>query len=174
MPGSPVDAALAKLASSGQPDHQRAAAGRRDPARRYRTRTSSRSTGDYLEEHRPVQLRHARTRSRPRRSRTTIGKALPWTIVLVGVTTVIAFIIGTLLGVFAGWRRGTAADTSVTLGATFFAAFPPFWLGLLLLYFLAFKYGWFPIKGGYDEGADTEPQPGVSRVTRSGTACCRR
>jgi len=54
----------------------------------------------------------------------TIGKALPWTLVLVGATTVFAFVVGTLLGVFAGWRRGKASDTSVTLGATFFAAFP--------------------------------------------------
>jgi peptide/nickel transport system permease protein len=83
----------------------------------------------------------------------TIGKALPWTLVLVGVTTIVAFAIGTLLGVYAGWRRGRVADSSVTLGATFFSGFPPFWLGLLLLYLLAFKYGWFPIKGGYEAGA---------------------
>jgi peptide/nickel transport system permease protein len=72
--------------------------------------------------------------------------------VLVGVTTILAFVIGTLLGVYAGWRRGRAADSSITLGATFFGAFPPFWLGLLLLYFFAFKFGWFPIKGGYSPG----------------------
>jgi peptide/nickel transport system permease protein len=41
----------------------------------------------------------------------------------------------------------------VTIGATFFGAFPPFWLGLLLLYFLAFRYNWFPIKGGYNPGS---------------------
>ena len=80
----------------------------------------------------------------------TIGQALPWTLVLVGVTTILAFIIGTLLGVYAGWRRGKAADTSVTLGATFFAAFPPFWLGLLLLYVFAFK-----LTGGRSRAAYT-------------------
>ena len=45
----------------------------------------------------------------------TIGKALPWTVVLVGATTVFAFVIGTLLGVYAGWHRARFADSSVTI-----------------------------------------------------------
>ena len=57
-----------------------------------------------------------------------------------------------MLGIYAGWRRGKTADSVVTMGATFFAAFPPFWLGLLLLYMFAFKYQFFAIKGGYTEG----------------------
>ena len=86
----------------------------------------------------------------------TIGKALPWTLVLVGAATIIAFTIGTLLGVFAGWRRGQPADTAVTVGATMFSSFPPFWLGLLLIYFLSFKLDWFAIKGSASasSGAD--------------------
>ena len=85
-----------------------------------------------------------------------------------------AFVIGTLLGVYAGWRRGTKADAAVTVGATLFAAFPPFWLGLLLLYVLAFKLNAFPIKGGYSAGPDARSSSLSFLATRSSTASCRR
>ena len=150
MPGSPVDAALGKLASSGVPITN---AQRRAVEIELGVPHTSWFTQywDYLKN--LVQFKFGRSYSFPSETVAhTISNALPWTLVLVGATTVFAFVVGTLLGVFAGWRRSTLADSSVTLGATFFAAFPPFWLGLLLLYFLAFKYGWFPIKGGYAEG----------------------
>jgi len=157
MPGSPVDAALGRLAQSGVPvtEAQRRAVEvqlgvpHTSPLTQY---------GEYWNS--IVHLRFGNSYSFPTETvAQTIGKALPWTLVLLGVTTVVAFVIGTLLGVYAGWRRGRVADSSVTLGATFFAGFPPFWLGMLLLYLLAFKYGWFPIKGGYEAGSTPSLSP---------------
>jgi peptide/nickel transport system permease protein len=151
MPGSPVDAALGKLASAGVPITN---AERQAVEIQLGVPNASLISqyGDYLRN--IATLRFGTSYSFPTQTvARTIGTALPWTLILVGVTTIVAFAVGTLLGVYAGWRRGRLADSTVTLGSTFFGAFPPFWLGLLLLYLLAFKLGWFPIKGGYSDGS---------------------
>ncbi len=150
MPGSPLDAALAKLAASGQQvtNAQRTAIEAQLGSPHGSTLSQY---WDYLRN--VAHLQFGRSFTDPTQTVAgSIGKALPWTLILVGVTTIFAFVIGTLLGVYAGWRRGRKADTTVTVGATLFAAFPPFWLGLILLYVFAYKLNWFAIKGGYSEG----------------------
>jgi peptide/nickel transport system permease protein len=78
-----------------------------------------------------------------------IAQALPWTIVLVGITHVAGFIIGTLLGAAAAWKRNGKFDAVVSLGSTFIGTLPFFWIALILIYVLAFTLQWFPEAGGY-------------------------
>ncbi|TDN91458.1 ABC transporter permease [Microbacterium sp. BK668] len=78
-----------------------------------------------------------------------IGEAMWWTIVLVGVTLILSFIIGTLFGTWVAWRRGTTFDTVMTVGASFIGTLPFFWIALLLIWGLSYTLGWFPASGGY-------------------------
>lgn len=80
---------------------------------------------------------------------TIVAQALPWTLALVGLSTLISFVLGIGLGALAGWRRGSWLD-SIVPATTLFAAIPYFWLALLLVYFLALKAGLFPLALGYD------------------------
>lgn len=76
-----------------------------------------------------------------------IATALPWTIGLVGMSTVIAFVLGTGIGTIAAWRRGSWLDVALPTSA-FLQALPYFWLGLVAIEIFAVKLGWFPISGG--------------------------
>ncbi|ATG54467.1 peptide ABC transporter permease [Brachybacterium ginsengisoli] len=78
-----------------------------------------------------------------------ISGAMPWTVALVGVSTVISFLLGTGLGVLLAWRRGTWSD-HVLPALTFLNAIPYFWMALILVLVLAVTFGWFPYAGAYD------------------------
>jgi peptide/nickel transport system permease protein len=82
---------------------------------------------------------------------TVIGEALPWTVVLVGVATVVSFVIGTALGIVVGWRRGSRLDVLLP-ASTFFSAIPYFWLALLTIMLFGYELNWFPTSGGYALG----------------------
>ena len=87
-----------------------------------------------------------------------IRDALPWTIALVGTATVISFVLGTLLGVAAAWRRGSWLD-GLLPAMTFFQAAPYFFVAILFVALFATKLGWFPPNSGYDT---TTLNPGLN------------
>jgi len=90
---------------------------------------------------------------------TVLGSELPWTIGLVGSATVIAFLVGTLIGVVAGWRRSGLLD-AILPAATFFQAVPYFILASLLMLTLGFYGNLFPVGGAYDIGRYATVTPG--------------
>lgn len=82
---------------------------------------------------------------------TVIRQALPWTLGLVGVTTLFAFILGTVIGIVAGWRRGGAVDSVLPPVFVITSALPYFWVGLIfILVFSVWTNGALPNDGGYD------------------------
>ncbi len=78
-----------------------------------------------------------------------IGQSLPWTIGLVGVATIVSFLLGTGLGVILAFRRGTWSDHTLP-ALTFLNAIPYFWMALLLVLVLSVNWGIFPNAGGYN------------------------
>ena len=76
-------------------------------------------------------------------------KALPWTLALVGVTTILAFVLGTFIGLVSGWRRGGFLDGALPPIFVITSAFPYFFLAMLAIWLFAVKLGWLPQSGGY-------------------------
>ena len=87
-----------------------------------------------------------------------IGGGLIWTIFLAGSSMVIAFLIGTTLGVVIAWNRTGKLDTILPPALAFFGAFPYFWLAMVVLYIFGFSMNWFPIGRAFGN----EVNPGLN------------
>jgi peptide/nickel transport system permease protein len=83
---------------------------------------------------------------------TVIGRTLPYSIFLVGISFLIAFAVGTAIGMVAAWRRGGKVDTFFVPTFMALSAFPAFFTALLAVYFLGLRLHWFPIQHAYDSG----------------------
>ena len=84
------------------------------------------------------------------------------TVLLVGVGTIFATVIGMISGVFAGWRRnGTFDVVSTNLGMVFYAM-PTFWFGLLMIMLFSTKLRWFPTGRMEEPGLELS---GIDQVT---------
>jgi peptide/nickel transport system permease protein len=82
-----------------------------------------------------------------------ITSAVPWTLGLVGVTTIFAFILGTLVGMLGAWRRGGWLDSILPPIFIITSAFPYFWMALLAILFFSLKLHWLPQGFAYNTGS---------------------
>ena len=147
LPGSPVDAVLAKLALRGPVDAgtrrsievMLGADSEKPLAQEYIDYLGGLVTGDL-----GVSVTYF-----PTPVIEVVGQSLPWTLVLVGLATAFTFVLGMVLGTAVGWRRGTWLDSLIP-ATTILQAVPYFWLALLFIYVLSVNLGMFPISGGYD------------------------
>lgn len=86
---------------------------------------------------------------------------LPASLELAVYSVALAALIGVPFGVLAAARRGTWVDNLARVFAVVGSSMALFWLGLLLIFFFAFRFGWFP--GPVDRLAvGTLPPPTVT------------
>jgi peptide/nickel transport system permease protein len=88
-----------------------------------------------------------------------IGAALPWTITLLGTTSLLAWAIGTLLGAALAWPTRPRLAQYVFPPLMVLSAAPYFVTGMLLLYVLAFRLRLFPQGGGFEAGTFPDLSP---------------
>lgn len=148
MPGSPVQALLAKFKGRLSPESQHAIAamfglGKQDLFSAYFAYWGDIFRGDL-----GVSFSYF-----PSPVASVINDSAYWTLGLVGISTIVSFILGTYLGIVIGWKRASWLD-SLLPGTTFFTAVPYFWLGLITLFLFGQVLGWFPLAGAYSSDVD--------------------
>jgi peptide/nickel transport system permease protein len=93
----------------------------------------------------------------PRTVKEMMADALPWTIGLLLVTTLLSFVLGTLLGAVLGWPRAPTVLKYVLPPLLALHAIPYYLLGLVLMYLFSFQFKWLPNSAGYTPGSIPDP-----------------
>ena len=147
MPGNPVEALLARLQNQVNTETIKSLEAQ------FGLHTKEGLIGQYL--HYLNNVLHGNlgisTGYYPSTVASVIKGGLPWTLGLVGVATVISFVLGTLVGIVVGWRRGSWLDNALP-AMTFFQAAPYFFVAFLAVDLFATKLGWFPSSQAYSLG----------------------
>lgn len=75
------------------------------------------------------------------------------TLILVTPALVLMLVVGILLGVVAGWRRGSKLDTTIVTTSLGLWSLPTFWFGMMLVLTFSVWFGGLPVAGMETYGA---------------------
>jgi len=78
-----------------------------------------------------------------------IFRALPWTIGLLGLSVIISWIFGIIIGGLVGWMRASPVSNALTTFAIAFSQVPQYIVALILLFLFAFTLAWLPVRNAY-------------------------
>lgn len=91
----------------------------------------------------------------PTHSQVLILRALPWTIGLLGISVIISWSLGVLLGGFLGWRRDAPVSQLTTTISIALSQIPQYIVALILVLAFAYSLHWLPT--GLPYPADVTP-----------------
>ncbi len=143
-PGDPVRALVGPAATPVQIEAQRRALGLDRPLpAQYVRWVGAFATGDW-----------GRSIATGRPVATMIGEAWPATLLLIGLSLVLSYAAGILIGAYQATVSGTRRDTGISIATVTLYAVPGYWLGISLV--LVFSYGlrWLPAFGAQGLDAD--------------------
>jgi len=86
-----------------------------------------------------------------------MSSAFIWSILLLGISSIVTFVVGIQLGKAAAKRRGRTEDLTITGFSLFFYGMPIFWFGIILMVLFVSIYPLFPAGGYITPG--TSPTP---------------
>ncbi|HEU4698694.1 MAG TPA: ABC transporter permease [Gemmatimonadales bacterium] len=151
-PGDPVERLLGPTATPAQVQAQRHALGldRPLPAQyaAWLVRFARGDWGTSIATGRPV--------------RRMIGEAWPATVRLVGLSLVLSYVAGIVIGAVQATIRSRAADTAISVVTVTLFAMPGYWLGLMLVMLFTYRLGALPAFGA--AGLDADFLAGPARL----------
>jgi peptide/nickel transport system permease protein len=93
--------------------------------------------------------------------RTMLAQAWPATVRLVGLSLVLSYLAGIVIGVVQA-TRGGRLDTALSVATVTLFALPGYWLGLMLVMLFTYQLRWLPAFGA--AGFDADFLPPAARV----------
>lgn len=95
-----------------------------------------------------------------------MSRKIPYTLLVLGSSTVLSIVIGVFLGIEVIKRRGSLFDTGSVVASLIASSLPTFWIGLVLLWVFSQALGWFPGAHAFptEWAGGNWPQPIVTTV----------
>ncbi len=81
-----------------------------------------------------------------------LANSVGWSLFLAGSAVIIAFCIGSILGIFAAWKRGSKYDAFISPAMLVVQATPPIVTAMLVMFTFAVGTTWFPTGYAYPPG----------------------
>ena len=82
-----------------------------------------------------------------------VFNAVTNSLVIAAAATLIGFVLGSLLGIVAGYYQGTWIDRGASLISSLGVSVPHYWLGMVLVIVFSVQLGWLPATGGGPDGS---------------------
>lgn len=75
--------------------------------------------------------------------------ALPWTLLIVSTSLLLAFTVGVLIGIYIAWTRSKFLNSILIVFQSIFGTVPPYIIAYLFVLLFCIHLGWFPSRGAY-------------------------